>query len=78
MKDCIYSQSLCRLYVKRVVSNKKRSTRDYTDERIVVPLMKKREQELVDEENELKRWMNKEVDDSYILRYWEQYTNAIS
>lgn len=37
-----------------------------------------REQELVDEENELKRWMNKEVDDRYILRYWEQYTNAIS
>ena len=41
MKDCIYSQSLCRLYVKRVVSNKKRSTRDYTDERIPEDVLKK-------------------------------------
>ncbi|MCR4657529.1 MAG: hypothetical protein K5770_15085 [Lachnospiraceae bacterium] len=38
----------------------------------------KRQKELLDEENELKRWIDKEVDDQYILRYWEQYTNAIS
>ncbi len=37
-----------------------------------------RENELFDEENEIKRWIQGEVDDDYILRYWEQYTNAIS
>ena len=34
--------------------------------------------ELVDEEMEIDRWLNEEVDDQYILRYWEQYTRAIS
>lgn len=38
----------------------------------------KRERELEDEETELRRWVNGEVDDRYILRYWEQYTKAIS
>lgn len=42
------------------------------------PKNAKRTRELLDEENELQRWINSEVDDQYILRYWEQYTNAIS
>lgn len=42
------------------------------------PKNTQRERELLDEENEIKRWIDKEVDDQYILRYWEQYTNAIS
>ena len=37
-----------------------------------------RSQELLDEEEELRRWLAGEVDDRYILGYWEQYTNAIS
>ena len=37
-----------------------------------------RSRELLDEEGELRRWLDGEVDDQYILRYWEQYTNAIS
>ncbi|MBP3280392.1 MAG: hypothetical protein J6M44_15700 [Butyrivibrio sp.] len=42
------------------------------------PKNKYREKELVEEENEIKRWLNGEEDDDYILRYWSQYTNAIS
>ncbi len=42
------------------------------------PKNSKRAEELLDEEKELKRWIDNEVDDRYILRYWEQYTNAIS
>ena len=42
------------------------------------PKNSKRADELLDEEKELKRWIDNEVDDRYILRYWEQYTNAIS
>ena len=38
----------------------------------------KREVELRDEEKEIDRWFAEEVDDNYILRYWEQYTRAIS
>ena len=38
----------------------------------------RRRAELIDEENEMRRWMTGEVDDTYILRYWEQYTRAIS
>ena len=37
-----------------------------------------RSRELLDEEKELRRWLDGEVDDRYILSYWEQYTNAIS
>lgn len=42
------------------------------------PKNKRRQPELSAEENELRAWMNQEVDDDYILRYWEQYTKAIS
>lgn len=42
------------------------------------PKNRRRVQELVDEESEIDRWINEEVDDQYILRYWEQYTRAIS
>ncbi len=38
----------------------------------------RREKELIEEENEIKRWIAGEVDDDYILRYWQQYTDAIS
>lgn len=38
----------------------------------------KRQAELREEEGEINRWLGGEVDDKYILRYWEQYTNAIS
>ncbi|MBO4903558.1 MAG: hypothetical protein J5518_12285 [Lachnospiraceae bacterium] len=38
----------------------------------------RRKPELLDEESEIKRWVAEEVDDGYILHYWEQYTNAIS
>ena len=37
-----------------------------------------RSRELFDEEEELRRWLAGELDDHYILGYWEQYTNAIS
>ena len=37
-----------------------------------------RERELISEENEIRRWLSGETDDRYILRYWEQYPNAIS
>ncbi len=66
-----------------------RSSRDYTNEYmkkihelIVItnsdPKNCKRSTELLDEEGELLRWIDGEVDDRYILGYWEQYTNAIS
>ncbi len=66
-----------------------RSTQDYTGSYINKvrklisltcsdPKNEKRKQELVDEETEIDRWLNEEVDDQYILRYWEQYTRAIS
>ena len=42
------------------------------------PKNSKRKDELVDEENEINRWLLGEVDDNYILRYWAQYTDAIS
>ena len=42
------------------------------------PKNSKRKDELIAEENEIGRWLNGEVDDDYILRYWAQYTNAIS
>ena len=42
------------------------------------PKNMKRSKELLDEEGELRRWISEEVDDKYILHYWEQYTNAIS
>ena len=42
------------------------------------PKNHKRSEELLDEEGELLRWIDGEVDDRYILGYWEQYTNAIS
>lgn len=38
----------------------------------------RRERELLEEENEILRWYNGEVDDDYIMRYWKQYTDAIS
>ena len=38
----------------------------------------RRRPELSAEERELLSWVNHEVDDDYILRYWEQYTRAIS
>ena len=38
----------------------------------------RRQAELREEEGEIGRWLTGEVDDRYILRYWEQYTNAIS
>ena len=38
----------------------------------------KRKDELLDEEGEIERWYKGEVDDSYILRYWARYTDAIS
>ena len=38
----------------------------------------RRKEELIDEEGEIKRWLNGEVDDSYILKYWARYTDAIS
>jgi hypothetical protein len=37
-----------------------------------------REKELIEEENEINRWLNGEEDDDYILRYWAHYTDAIS
>lgn len=45
----------------------------YTD-----PKNFRRERELLEEENEILRWYNGEVDDDYIMRYWKQYTDAIS
>ena len=42
------------------------------------PKNARRISELHDEESEIDRWNAGEVDDRYILRYWEQYTNAIS
>ncbi len=42
------------------------------------PKNSRRKEELIDEENEIHRWLDGEVDDEYILRYWQQYTNAIS
>ena len=38
----------------------------------------RRKQELIDEENEIKLWYEGGVSDAYLIRYWEQYTNAIS
>ncbi len=38
----------------------------------------RRERELIEEENEIQRWIDGEVDDDYIVRYWKQYTDAIS
>lgn len=66
-----------------------KSSQDYTDSYIKKvrnlieltcsdPKNIRRAQELVDEESEIDRWINEEVDDQYILRYWEQYTRAIS
>ena len=34
--------------------------------------------ELNDEVDELKRFINNEVTDEYILSYWDEYTKAIS
>ncbi len=42
------------------------------------PKNARRKDELLAEENEIGRWLNGEVDDDYILRYWAQYTDAIS
>ncbi|MCR5402802.1 MAG: hypothetical protein K6E91_03165 [Butyrivibrio sp.] len=42
------------------------------------PKNARRKEELIAEENEIGRWLNDEVDDDYILRYWAQYTDAIS
>ena len=42
------------------------------------PKNARRDAELYDEEGEIKRYLNDEVDDNYILRYWEQFTKAIS
>ena len=42
------------------------------------PKNARRKDELLAEENEIGRWLKGEVDDDYILRYWGQYTNAIS
>lgn len=42
------------------------------------PKNTRRKDELLDEEGEIERWLNGEVDDSYILRYWARYTDAIS
>ncbi len=80
--------------VKRLVRarnnyNKGVSKEDYTDsymnkihELILLtcedPKNSKRKKELIDEENEIKRWQRGEVADEYILRYWQQYTDAIS
>ena len=66
-----------------------RSSQDHTDdymkkihELIAItnedPKNSGRSRELLDEEKELHRWIDGEVDDQYILSYWEQYTNAIS
>ncbi len=38
----------------------------------------RRKAELVDEEQEINMWIRGEVGDDYILRYWRQYTDAIS
>ena len=38
----------------------------------------RRRPELAAEEDELSAWLNQEFEDDYILRYWEQYTKAIS
>ncbi len=38
----------------------------------------RRERELIEEEKEIQRWYRGEVDDDYIMRYWKQYTDAIS
>ena len=37
-----------------------------------------RGQELLDEVNEIERYGRGEVEGEYILRYWDQYTKAIS
>ena len=66
-----------------------RSNEDYTDSYIkkidnlifmtcIDPKNFRRERELLEEEHEIKRWYDGEVDDDYILRYWKQYTDAIS
>lgn len=44
----------------------------------VDPKNMNRKDELLDEEQEIHRWINGEVGDDYILRYWRQYTDAIS
>ncbi len=80
--------------VKRLVRarnnyNKGVSKEDYTDsylnkihELIQLtcedPKNADRKKELIDEENEIRRWQKGEVTDEYILRYWQQYTDAIS
>ncbi len=42
------------------------------------PKNARRKPELLDEEKEIVLWREGEVCDDYLLRYWEQYTNAIS
>ncbi len=42
------------------------------------PKNKGREQELLDEISEIERYKKGEVDRDYIIRYWDQYTRAIS
>ena len=64
------SQDYSDIYLKKV--------HDLIDITCSDPQNTRRHPELFAEEDELLSWMNREVDDDYILRYWEQYTRAIS
>ena len=52
--------------------------RNLVDMTIADPKNRGRGQELLDEIEEIERYRNAEVPKDYILRYWNQYTQAIS